>query len=215
MNPAKLIKQAPMVILVTFLTYAGYSIHASADDPADGQAGQLKDVTTVVPDVVTAGNAVERDQADVLRDPFQVGKKPGAAAGAHEHLDEASSGSDRLAEIVQGLKLDATFLRGRDEMAIINGRVYSKGEHLIIHAASDDSLPPLIVVSVLPSKVSLRGGDKDYVLGYPDQLFLSQKHSSPVRPSSKITVANQPGSSPYSDSAPRARHLRGSRTGNP
>ena len=214
MNAAKLIKLAPMLILVAFLAYAGYSIHASADDPAEDQAGKLKDSNTVVPDTVTAGNAVEDDQAGALRDPFQVGLKPGAVAGAHES-EAASPDSDRLAEIVQGLKLDATFLQGRDEMAIINGRVYSKGEHLIIHAASDIALPPLIVVSVLPAKVSLRGGEKDYVLGYPDQLVLSQKpHNSPVRAPGKSMAGNRAGTSSRSDSAPRTSHSRGSRTGN-
>jgi hypothetical protein len=215
MNAAKVIKQAPMMILVAFLTYAGYSIHASADDPVEGQSSQLKDVATVAPDIVTAGNAVERDQDGILRDPFQVALKQGAAASAHEPQDEALSGSDRLAEIVQGLKLDATFVRGRDEMAIINGRVYSKGEHLVFHASSDNSLPPLIVVSVLPAKVSLRGGDKDYVLGYPDQLFLSPKHTSPVRAPGKSRIANQGGTLSRSDSVPRTRHSRGSRPGNP
>ncbi len=39
MTTAKLINLAPMLIMVTFLAYAGYSIHASAGDPAAGESG--------------------------------------------------------------------------------------------------------------------------------------------------------------------------------
>jgi hypothetical protein len=216
MNAAKLIKQAPMVILVAFLMYAGYSIHASADDPAEELASQVKDVKTAVPETVTADSAVAGGQAGGLRDPFQVALEPDAVVRAHESQTDAQPDSDRLAEIVQGLKLDATFLRGRDEMAIISGRVYSKGEHLIINANSDNALSPLVVVGVLPAKVTLRGGDKDYVLGYPDQFALSHKpRNSPVRAMSKTTVGNPAGTFSRSDSAPRTRRSRGSRMGNP
>ena len=95
-----------------------------------------------------------------LRDPFQVSLKPGATAGAAKSQDDASleAESDRLAKIVQGLKLDATFLQGHDQMAIINGRVYSKGEQVRVDAKSDKSLSPLVVVGVVPAKVTLRGG---------------------------------------------------------
>jgi hypothetical protein len=216
MNAAKLVKQAPMVILVAFLTYAGYSIHASADAPAEDPASQVKDMKTTVPEIVAAGSAIEGGQTGELRDPFQIVVKADAAADAHELQENASPDSDRLAEIVQGLKLDATFVRGREEMAIIDGRVYSKGEHLIVNAKSDNSLSPLIVMSVLPATVTLRGGDKDYMLGYPDQLVLSQKgHKSPARAAGKTVVANQAGTSFGSGLAPRMRRSRGSRTGNP
>jgi len=216
MTPAKLIKLAPMLMLVAFLAYAGYSIHASADDPAEDQSGLVKDLDTVVQDVLTPGNAVEGGLAGALRDPFQVSLKPGAVAGAPKSQDDASLDSDLLAEIVQGLKLDATFLQGRDQMAIINGRVYSKGQHLLIDANSGKSLSPLVVVGVLPAKVTLRGGDKDYVLGYPDQLALSQKLlNSPVGARGKSMDGNPAGPSSRSGSAPPSRRSRGSRTGNP
>jgi hypothetical protein len=216
MNAARLIKHGPMLILVAFLAYAGYSIHASADDPGEDQAGQVKDVNAVQKEIITADNAEEGVQAGGLRDPFQVVVKPGPVASAHGSHEDDAPDSDLLAEIVRGLKLDATFLQGGDELAIIDGRIYSKGESLFINAKSGNALSPLVVVSVVPGWVTLRGGDKDYVLGYPDQPVLSQKtHTSPARPPAKSKVAHQAGiSSPFS-SAPRRHHSRGSLVGNP
>jgi hypothetical protein len=212
MSAAKLIKLVPMLILVAFLAYAGYSIHASADDPAEDPSAQVKDPDTGVQENVTAGNAVEGDRAGVLRDPFQVVVEPSAVAGARQSPDDASSGPDVLAEIVQGLKLDGTFLQGRIQMAIINGRVYSKGEHVRIDARSDKFLAPLVLVGVLPAKVTLRGGDRDYVLGYPDQAIPSNK---PIGAVGKSMIGSQAAISAHSDPAPRTRHSRGSRTGHP
>jgi len=217
MTAVKLLKAAPLLIMVAFLAYAGYSIHASAGDPAAGQSGLAKDKGAVVQDIVTAGDAMAGGLTGALRDPFQVSLKPGAVASAPKSQDDASLNSDRLAEIVQGLKLDATFLQGRDEMAIINGRVYSKGHYLIIDANSGKSSSRLFVVSVLPAKVVLRGGDTDYVLGYPDQLALSQKPLNSPRSAPGKTAIGNPG-----QAAPRSHRSRGvraataaARTGNP
>ncbi len=209
MNAAKLIKLAPMLILVAFLAYAGYSINASAEDPAEDPSGLVKDTNTVVQDIPKSGNALEGGLAAALRDPFQVSLKPGAAAGAAKSQDDASVDSDLLDKIVQGLKLDATFHQGRDEMAIINGRVYSKGHYLIIDADSGKSSSRLFVVRVLPAKVILRGGDKDYVLSYPDQLVLSQKpHNSPAGARAKSVNGNPARPSSRSGSAPPSRRSR-------
>jgi hypothetical protein len=215
MNAARLIKQAPMLILVAFLAYAGYSIHASVDDPGEDQAGQVKDGNAVQKVIVTADHAEEGVQAGGLRDPFQVVVKPGPVASAHgSHADALDT--DHLAEIVRGLKLDATFLQGGDELAIIDGRIYSKGDGLLINAKPGNALSPLVVVSVVPGWVTLRGGDKDYVLGYPDQPVLSRKaHTSPAHAPAKSKVAHQAGVSSPAASAPRRHHPRGSLVGNP
>ena len=216
MNAARLIKHGPMLILVAFLAYAGYSIHASADDPGEDQAGQVKDVNPVQKEIIIADNEEEGVQAGGLRDPFQVVVKPGPVASAYGSHEDDAPDSDLLAEIVRGLKLDATFLQGGDELAIINGRIYSKGERLLINAKSGNALSPLVVVGVVPGWVTLRGGDKDYVLGYPDQPVLSRKtHTSPARAPAKSKVAHQTGISSPSGSAPRRQHSRGSLVGNP
>ncbi len=209
MNAAKLIKLAPMLIMIAVLAYAGYSINTSAGDPDAGESGVAKGVDAVMQKIVTASSSIEGGLNDVLRDPFQIGLVPGA--GILKSQDSASADSDLLAQIVQGLKLNATFLQGHNQRAIINGRVYSKGEHLLIDANSDNSLSPLVVVSVLPAKVNLRGGDKDYVLGYPDQFVLSHK---PLNAPGKSMIGTPPAPSSRAGSVPRTRHSRGARAGN-
>ena len=67
-------------------------------------------------------------------------------------VDAPDPDVDTLAEIVQRLKLDATFLQGRDQMAIIDGRIYSKGQHLLIDGDSGKSSATLTVVNVLPDE---------------------------------------------------------------
>ena len=116
-----------------------------------------------------SGSSLENGLTAALRDPFQVVLEPGAITDAL-NLRMARADSDLLAEIVRGLKLDATFLQGRDQMAMINGRVYSKGQSLLLDGNLGDSSPTLVVVNVLPAKVILGSGDRNYVLGYPDQL---------------------------------------------
>ena len=82
-----------------------------------------------------------------------------------------------MAEIIAGLKLDATFLQGRDQLAIINGRIYHKGQKLVL-PGDDDSRPPLVVLFVKPTGVILRGGGKNYLLGYPEHLGKKPDDSS-------------------------------------
>ncbi len=212
MNATKLIKLAPMLIMIAFLAYAGYSINTIAGDPDAGDSGAAKGVDDLVRNIVTAGSSIDGGLAGTLRDPFQVGVGPGAVAGALKSQDSTSADSDLLAEFVQELKLDATFLQGRNQMAIINGRVYAKGEHLLIDGNSDNSLSPLAVVGVMPAKVTLRGGDKDYVLSYPEQFALSHK---PVNSPGKSMTGRPDGPSLHPSSAPRTRHSRGARAGNP
>ena len=82
MNVAKLIKLAPMLIMITFLAYAGYSINTSAGDPDAGESGVMKGMDAVVRDIVTAGSSIEDGLAGALRDPFQVSLEPGAVTDA-------------------------------------------------------------------------------------------------------------------------------------
>jgi hypothetical protein len=84
--------------------------------------------------------------------------------------EAASPASDPLAEMIAGLSLEATFIQGRDQMAVINGRMYQKGQHLALPGDGENSPPPLTLLFVKPTGVILRGRDKNYLLGYPDRL---------------------------------------------
>jgi hypothetical protein len=168
MTPAKLINLLPMLIMVSFLGYTGYSIHASAGDPAAASSGLEKDLDSMLQNMIAVGDAVADSTSSALRNPFQVRSQPAAVAHA---VDAALDPDvDKMPEIVQRLKLGATFLQGRDQMAIIDGRIYCKGQHLLVDGDSGKSSATLTVINILPDKVILHGGDKNYVLGYPDQL---------------------------------------------
>jgi hypothetical protein len=106
------------------------------------------------------------------RDPFVVAARPEAAAAATaaRATPPPAPPSDPLADVVAGLSLDATFIQGRDQLAIINGRIYQKGQTLTLPGPADASRPPLSVLFVRPTGVLLKGGDKNYLLGYSDQL---------------------------------------------
>ena len=239
MTTAKLINLLPMLIMVTFLGYTGYSINASAGDPAAGESGLEKDLDSMLQNMIAVGDAVADSTSNsAFRNPFQVRSQPAAVA----HADDVSPDPavDTMAEIVQRLKLGATFLQGRAQMAIIDGRIYSKGQHLLIDGDSGKSSATLTVINILPEKVILHGGDKNYVLGYPDQLgsrpdkarvespetataeidaggqlALFQKLlNGPLGALGKSLTGNPAGSSSRGGSGSRSRRSAGSRTAN-
>ncbi len=179
MNAAKLIKLAPMIIMIGFLAYSGYSIQTSADDPEAGQSGLAKELDVVVHDIVAAGDAIKEGASGALRDPFQVTLKEAVPAGvaASKGQGPLEPEPDPLAEIVRRLNLGATFLQGREQMAIIDGRIYSKGQHLLVDGDNGKTFSKLYVVNVLPTKVILHADGESYVLVYSDQLGDRDDHA--------------------------------------
>ncbi len=136
MTTTKLIKLSPMLIMVAFLAYAGYSIDASAGDPTRARPAWPRNSTACVQEIIAVGDAVADSTSGASPRPV-----PGRAQASGRRLrreddESADPAVDTLAEIVQGLRLDATFLQGRDQMAIIDGRIYSKGQHLLIDGDS-------------------------------------------------------------------------------
>jgi hypothetical protein len=167
MNAARLIKYSPTAILVIFLGYAAYSLQAALPDAAEKQAAIEKGFDLLLKKLVTtdpAGGAASIRS----RDPFLVVRPPAPPEAAEPDAPESPE-SDPLAEVIADLKLDATFLQGRDQLAIINGRIYHKGQALAL-AGQDKSLPSIVVLFVKPTGVILRGGGKNYLLGYPEHL---------------------------------------------
>ena len=62
---------------------------------------------------------------------------------------------DKVGELVRGLKLDMTFLQGRAQHAVINGRIYSRGQRIELpgrDATSDRSLQVLAVTRTSVSR---------------------------------------------------------------
>jgi hypothetical protein len=170
MNTTTLIKLSPMLLMIAFLAYAGYSIHSSAADPDGGPSALAKEVDSVVQELRAVGNAIATVPVGPLRDPFQVAAKPAAAEVETEDDAPLESAGDPLAEIVKKLRLDATFVQGRDQIAIIDGRIYTKGQHLVGSGQSAGTASELFLVGVLPSKAVLHANGRNFVLSYSDQL---------------------------------------------
>ena len=75
----------------------------------------------------------------MLRDPFRAVVKAAAASKPENEATPDDSQAESLAEFVRGLSLDATFLQGKTRIAIISGRIYHQGQHLVIRGDSGKS----------------------------------------------------------------------------
>ena len=185
MNTAKLLKRAPTLIMVAVLAFACYKVSAILPGSAAGRTELAKGLDFMVKDVVHAGAEEARTLArDALRDPFRIRPKSADAAKSAD-VATADPESDPLAGFVHSLSLDATFLQGKTQIAIINGRMYHQGQHLIFQ---DDGAPvpsPLFVQNVQVHRVTLRAHNTNYELGYPDQLGARPADHRPVNGSSK------------------------------
>jgi hypothetical protein len=155
-------------------------MHASLPDAAAEDAALAKGLDTLVQDLVESGSAAAARLGKEVRDPFQVivPKSAPVVAAKVQDTTPPEPVADPLAELVQGLSLDATFIQGRDQIAIIDGRIYSRGQRLVLDGDDGKTSVPLVVASVFPTKVVLQGGGKSYVLGYPNQLG-KRKDESP------------------------------------
>jgi hypothetical protein len=171
MNITKLLKMTPTLILIASLGHASYSLHGSLPARASVQADVAKGLD-MVEGLLASGTATAERLIGEFRDPFQVGGTPKPKPDAAEsHKDvPANPPADPLADLVRGMTLDATFFQGRDQLAIIDGRIYSRGQRLRFRGDPDGASSPLVLAIVLPARVILRGNNRSYVLSYPDQL---------------------------------------------
>jgi hypothetical protein len=168
MNASRLIKFAPTAILFAFLGYASFSLQAALPGAAEKEAALAKGLELMLNDLAKPESWAVGETGR-LRNPFLAVTPPAATPDAPEPDATALPQSDPLAEIVAGLSLDATFLQGRDQIAIINGKIYHKGQRLNL-PDDDESRPPIVVHFVKQTGVILRGGGKNYLLGYPEHL---------------------------------------------
>jgi hypothetical protein len=167
MNASKVIAFAPTVILLAFLGYSAYSLQSALPGASEKKDELSKGLDLMLQDIVTASRDAKED-LDRMRDPFLPVRPPEEVKEVAPET-AALPESDGLAEIIAGLSLDATFLQGKDQLAIINGRIYHKGQSLDFKGNDDKTKPSLVVVYVKPTSVLLRGGGKNYVLGYPER----------------------------------------------
>jgi hypothetical protein len=178
MTVARLIKLVPAAIFVGFVAYACVSLQGALPEGASTQAELSKGLDLMVQDI--AGESAEAlKQAQQLRDPFRPVAPTVTESEAPKQEMAAGPEVDPLASVVAGLNLNATIVQGRDQFAIINGRIYNRGQRLVL-PGDDRSRPPLVVLFVKPSGVILRGGGKNYTLAYPEQLARKSDEKGPA-----------------------------------
>ncbi len=207
MKTAALLKRTPTLIVVAFLAYSCYSIHASLSDKSASRTEAAKGQDMVVKDAVHASAVEARSlPTAILRDPFRISKKTADAAKSKAESSDDTE-AESLARIVSGLTLDATFLQGKTRIAIINGHIYHQGQRLIAQGEAGNSHSPLVIQSVTAHLVTLRAHDKTFDLGYPDQFH---NHSTtgkapgrvpPPLSKPKKSVAGNKASSPLANQA--------------
>ncbi len=171
MKTATLIKRTPTLIPLAVLSYACYSVHASLAAPTGELSNLAKGLDIMVEDVLHAGAEDVRGLKDVLfRDPFRSGPNPDDAANTAKADPSGDPDMDHLAEVVKCLTLDATFVQGPNQIAIISGREYQRGQHLIMEDGAAKSYSQLYVASVRAHTVTLGSHGKTYELLYSDSL---------------------------------------------
>jgi len=171
MNPAALLKRAPTILIVAFLAYACYSIHASLPDSAEERSELAGGLDVMLKDLLRASTSEVRSLTkEMLRDPFRIGHDAAEKSKA-EVVDDSDAYS--LADFVSTLTLDATFLQGKTQIAIIGGRMYHRGEHITVQTETGKANSPLLVQTVQPHRVTLSARGKTYDLVYPDKLGTS------------------------------------------
>jgi hypothetical protein len=171
MKTAVLVKRSPTLIIVTLLSYACYSVNASVTDLDASRAAVANGLDVMIKDVIASSkDEVQSLSRVVLRDPFRAVVKATVAPKAVIEPSPDDSKAESHSEFVKSLTLDATFLQGKTRMAIISGRIYHQGQHLVIRGESGKADSPLVVQSVQAHSVTLGTRGKTYELGYPDQL---------------------------------------------
>ena len=170
MNVAKLMKLAPTLILVGFVGYSLFAMESGIPEAAEKEAEMTKGLEQMVHDMVAESSTTAAKLEGKLRDPFSVAVAAPTAQEVAAKEPSATPKLDELAEIVRGMTLEATFLQGRGQLAVIDGRIYSRGQRMAI--PGDESTPErsIQVVAVTRTGVLLKGGEKHYRLGYPEEL---------------------------------------------
>lgn len=171
MKTAQLLRRAPTLVVFAVVAYAAYSIHGILQGATGDKNDLAKGLGVMMKDVLRAGADEVRDlEKVVIRDPFRVGSKQAEAAQAEKAAPPEGPDENSLAEFVKSLTLDATFVQGRTQIAIINGRTYQQGQHLMVQNDDGQSHSPLLIEQVHSHSVTLAARGRQYELGYPDQL---------------------------------------------
>jgi hypothetical protein len=170
MNAAKIASCIPLLVMIVSLAYGTYAIQNSGPSPAALANAASKTKAAAKQGLSSQETAVATTApSGAIRDPFVVVVKAEAVpdAAVVSKTDPERAAVDLLAGVVAQMTLSATFLQGRNEIAIIDGKMYEKGGRI---GGLDGTLPPLVLAQVHRNSVVLQAGEQRYVLAYPETL---------------------------------------------
>jgi hypothetical protein len=196
----RLFNLLPMLLMISSLAYATYLVQpmvatfpsssgASVTKGRESSGGMSKVKGS------QAMNEVPEAMRRVGRDPYHPAVKHAQVADGDLKKDSmlGRDETDSSNDLIQGLTLNATFLRGNTQMAVIDGRIYQQGQHLL---NADDEPSPLFISQVVSNQVILRDRSRRYVLAYPDPLAHAEPEPPPQSPQAATgsPLAQDPGS---------------------
>lgn len=177
--PKTSLKQAPTLVVIGVAGLAAWPSLFPEAAPRPPEAATRP--STVNPPLPPAGK-------DPGPDPFRLaqvapakvaspaGSKPGGPATASAAKSGLPAVADDEDRVLRHLKLGGTFVDGSEQLAIIDGKVYARGESI---RGADGSTLPYRVVGVSKDHAMLRRGRRDFLLGF----------SNAPRPASTRTAA--------------------------
>ncbi len=163
----KYLKQAPTMIVIGVTGFAAWPILFPRGKAVPAAGTSRPPESSRPPDSITA----------LGRNPFKTDQAPGepeaAGATASATASAAALKADGPPDLqaadegaIAGLRLIGTFVDGREQLALIDGKIYARGDSL---RAADGSPMPYIVAEVRKDRAVLRRGRRDFLLGFSDK----------------------------------------------
>ncbi len=163
--PKTYLKQAPTLVVIGVAGLLAWPSLFPEAAPRPPEAAPRP--STANPPLPPAGK-------DPGRDPFRLAKAPAKAEppasskpGGPATASAAKPGLPAVADdedlVLRDLKLGGTFVDGSEQLAIIEGKVYARGESI---RGADGSTRPYRVVGVSKDHAVLRRGRSDFLLGF-------------------------------------------------
>jgi hypothetical protein len=204
--------QAPTLIVIGVAAFAALPTLLPGGDSSPPKAG-AKPPSTAKESPPTAGRPA--------RNPFLVERPPVAPAGLAANSPAVPIGPSNGAKpmtsptlaadedkILGEMRLGGTFIGGRDRIAIIDDRVYARGERL---RKADGSPLPYVIAEVRKDHAVLRRGRRDFVLAFSnaprtgDAKVIAPALAKSTTPANAPSPAKIEPGSPKKDASPSTR----------
>ena len=120
-------------------------------------------------------------------------------AGPHAAAGPASKAEARKADlpampseedrVLAGMRLIGTFIDGRENIAVINNKVYARGDQL---RGADGSLLPYVVAEVRADRALVRRGRRDFEIAFSDVPRMAAPAPNPPAPMEQSPAGPKP-----------------------